>query len=334
MELWNSAPAHKPGAVVLAAGASERMGEHKPFLALNGRRMLECAVTALLGAGASDIVVVTGRNAKETSAYARSLGARAAENLNYLFTDMAESIRIGLEALEPQGPFFVLPCDMPLVQPKTLGLLHTAIKATGAEAAVPVCGGQPGHPPMFREDCAEGILSFSGEGGLAAYLEGLASQASVEVGDEACLMDADTPEAYQAMEAYAKAHCGFSREIALRFAESAGISDEERRRMALAEGKAANIALRLISESVPVDLSLLSSACLTSLLPGSAQAVRSEGYAAVADLVASIPAPKSVEGMAANLALRLATGQQDAGEQESVKAFLKFAVDRHRKGQL
>jgi molybdenum cofactor cytidylyltransferase len=56
-------PVVKVAAVVLAAGASTRLGRPKQLEVVNGERLLDRAVRACLGAELSPVVVVLGANA-------------------------------------------------------------------------------------------------------------------------------------------------------------------------------------------------------------------------------------------------------------------------------
>lgn len=201
-------------AIVLAAGRSSRMGDLKPLLEVEGRTLLEWAAGAFADAGVADVVVVTGYRGDEVAAVAEHAGAVAVANPD--FDDgMFSSVRAGVAALDPGVErFFLLPADMPLVRPETIGRLARAVRPQRAgdgtdpsladgpgaapEVLYPAVAGVTGHPPLIAASLRAEILSAAlgaPEGGLRALLMGhIAASAIVEVDDAGVLLDADTPE--------------------------------------------------------------------------------------------------------------------------------------------
>ena len=110
-------------AVVLAAGRSSRMSAFKPLAEAEGRTLLEWAIGGFFGAGVEHVVVVTGHRGAEVAPVAARAGAVAVANHD--FDDgMFSSVRAGVEALDPGvARFFLLPADVPLVRPETIGKL-------------------------------------------------------------------------------------------------------------------------------------------------------------------------------------------------------------------
>jgi len=191
-------------AIVLAAGRSSRMGEFKPLLDIDGRTLLEWAVAGFRGAGIDDVLVVTGHRGGEVDAAAERAGARAVANAQFDH-GMFSSVRAGVAALDAGvSRFFLLPADVPLVRPETIGrLARTARDAADApggppEVAYPVTSGATGHPPLVSAVLREEILAAGPDGpdgGLRRVLmEHIARSVVVEVGDPGVLLDADTPD--------------------------------------------------------------------------------------------------------------------------------------------
>ena len=184
-------------AVVLAAGSSSRMGAFKPLLEIEGRTLLERAVSVFTSAGVRDVVVVAGHRRDEVAAAAARAGARVITNPGY-DQGMFSSLRMGVLGLDPSVTrFFVLPADVPLVRPETIGrLLRQGRAARGAAAVVyPLSGGVEGHPPLLDGALRAEIRAADPPGGLRELLLGhAAASAVVEVDDPGVLLDADTPE--------------------------------------------------------------------------------------------------------------------------------------------
>ena len=200
-------------AIVLAAGRSSRMSAFKPLVEVQGRTLLEWAVGAFAGAGIGHVVVVTGHRGDEVAAVAVRAGARVVANPGF-DAGMFSSVRAGAQALDPGvSRFFLLPADVPLVRPETIGkLARTGQPAPGddespptAEVAAalldvvyPAVAGVTGHPPLIAASLREEIVAAGPDGpagGLRALLMGhIARSAVIEVGDPGVLLDADTQE--------------------------------------------------------------------------------------------------------------------------------------------
>jgi molybdenum cofactor cytidylyltransferase len=193
-----------PTAIVLAAGASSRMGALKPLLDLEGRSVLARAVGAFTGAGVEDVVVVTGHRGAEVAAAASALGARPVANPH--FEDgMFSSVQAGAAAVPEGRRFFLLPVDCPLVRPETVGRVARTAEATGAAGVVPVHDGRAGHPPLLGPELRSELLAARPTGGLRELLAARRERiVNLEVDDPGVLHDADTPGELEALRRAAR----------------------------------------------------------------------------------------------------------------------------------
>jgi molybdenum cofactor cytidylyltransferase len=185
-------------AIVLAAGRSSRMGAFKPLLEVEGRTLLERAVGVFSEAGIRDVVVVAGHRRDEVAAAADRVGAKVITNPKY-DEGMFSSLRMGVVGLDQDVTrFFVLPADVPLVRPETIGrLLRQGRVARGGAADVvyPLQDGVEGHPPLLGGALRAEIRAADPPQGLRELLLGhAAASAVVAVDDPGVLLDADTPE--------------------------------------------------------------------------------------------------------------------------------------------
>lgn len=185
----------KYGAVILAAGYSSRMGDFKPLMQLNGQSMLAHCVTLFRSVGVDTIVVVTGHRCEEVLPQAEELGALCIYNSEYA-KGMFGSICSSLPHFAGVDGFFILPVDIPLIRPATLDLLIS--RFNGESVVYPCFQGERGHPPLIPVRCISDILEHDGSGGLQTLLERLPGT-DVAVWDQGILMDADTPEDYNAL---------------------------------------------------------------------------------------------------------------------------------------
>ncbi|WP_245971564.1 nucleotidyltransferase family protein, partial [Calidithermus terrae] len=113
-----SGPSSKVVAVVLAAGASRRMGANKMLLRLGPQSLVRRVTRAVLEAGFDGVWVVAGRDSARVAAEVAGLGVRVVENPRYL-EGMGTSFRAAAEAFPPglEAALFALG-DQPFVRPE------------------------------------------------------------------------------------------------------------------------------------------------------------------------------------------------------------------------
>jgi molybdenum cofactor cytidylyltransferase len=103
-------------AVVLAAGASTRMGQHKLLLPLGGEPLLQRTVRQVAEAGFDDLLVVLGFGHEQTRTALEGLGCRITVNLDYE-TGMGSSFRTAVASLgDSEAALFAL-ADQPFLSP-------------------------------------------------------------------------------------------------------------------------------------------------------------------------------------------------------------------------
>lgn len=180
-------------ALILAAGASERMGSAKALLKLGGATLLERIVGTAGAAGTGDVVVTVGppHGPEICAALAAALPAvRWAWNAQPAL-GMLSSVQAGLPQLSPttRGAL-IWPVDIPFVEVETVRQL---LAADLAQPAVLVCKGRGGHPLWLPRELFAPALALPVELGLRA-LRGAYPPRRVEVEDEEILRDLDTPE--------------------------------------------------------------------------------------------------------------------------------------------
>jgi molybdenum cofactor cytidylyltransferase len=95
-------------AVILAAGASTRMGVPKQLLQFGGEAMLRRASSVALKAGCRPVVVVTGADAAASRKALRGLDVRETENQQWE-SGISSSVRVGIEALSATSEVMLVP---------------------------------------------------------------------------------------------------------------------------------------------------------------------------------------------------------------------------------
>ncbi len=133
--------------VVLAAGASRRVGLPKALATLAGRTFLDLACGLLLEAGCSEVVVVTAEPYGERIRAAIKGGVMCLQNPEPE-RGMSGSLVVALRApqIASYDAVAVALVDHPRVQSATLRALLERWRATRAGVVRPRCGGRGGHP--------------------------------------------------------------------------------------------------------------------------------------------------------------------------------------------
>jgi len=188
--------------LVLAAGASTRMGPetNKLLEEVAGAPLVCWPVDALLGAGASPVVVVTGHD----EAGIRSvLGGRDVHFVHHeaWLDGMARSIARGVRELADIAPecegVLISVGDLPgLRVAHVVPVVRAFASAPDDAICIPVCAGRRGHPVLFGSAHLGELMELEGERGARALFERHREVLiEVEVASEAVLADVDTPEA-------------------------------------------------------------------------------------------------------------------------------------------
>ncbi len=189
-------------AVVLAAGASSRMGRPKAGLPLGpaGDTVLSRLVRTLLAGGLPDVAVVAGAHvaAVREAMPPRERRARLVEHPGWQAGQLS-SLLAGLAAVDdPQlEAVMVALVDVPLVRAETVREVVAAWRRTRAPIVRPVHGWRHGHPVIFdRAVFADLRAADPAVGAKAVFARHRARILDVESDDPGAYQDFDTPEDY------------------------------------------------------------------------------------------------------------------------------------------
>jgi molybdenum cofactor cytidylyltransferase len=190
-------------AIVLAAGASSRMGQPKAALPLgaHGGTVVSCGVSSLLAAGVPRVVVVAGAH---VDAVRRGLGLRhpsvaIVEHHGWQGGQLS-SFLCGLDTIDQPTLEAVLVTlvDVPLVAPDTTRRLMRAWRESGAAIVRPARGDTHGHPVLFDRRVFAALRAADPGLGAKPVVHAFAHDlVNVPVTDEGAFLDLDTPEDYQ-----------------------------------------------------------------------------------------------------------------------------------------
>lgn len=188
-------------AVILAAGASRRMGEsvNKLLLDIDGEPMVRRTARRALEAGLSPVVVVLGHEAERVRAALDGLGCSFAENPDFT-GPTSGSLHAGLRALPSTvDAAVVLLGDMVRVTTAMLRALLEAADGTSAPLVVSRYGEEsvPAPPLLFRRALWPELLAWHGEGCGKAVVMAHRDEAATLDWPAAALRDIDTPADYE-----------------------------------------------------------------------------------------------------------------------------------------
>lgn len=182
------------GSIVLAAGASRRLGEPKQFLKHRGESLVRRATRAACEMGWSPVVVVAGEEQSRIVAELDTLDIHVLYHPEWE-RGIGSSLRAGLDHLLDLVPALeavaVLVCDQPFVTAETLRALEGARVETGKPAAACVYGGTIGVPALFDQTLFARLRSIPDEQGAKSILAAIPDEiARVEFPEG--LIDIDT----------------------------------------------------------------------------------------------------------------------------------------------
>jgi len=186
--------------ILLAAGASTRMGRPKALLDFEGRTALELALDSMAGYGMP--VVVLGPNYEEIEEKT-GLGQRSVRGVLNLDSSsgQTDSLKRALAVLPPQASaFFFMPVDFPLVSSADVARLVQAYRESKdpkKSIFVPSHDRKRGHPVLCRRELAAEFLALPPGGSARDVLRRDESRlVHVDFPEAYVLMDMDTPEDY------------------------------------------------------------------------------------------------------------------------------------------
>lgn len=192
-------------AVVLAAGASSRMGCPKALLRAGDRSFVARVLNALQAGGAASAVVVVRPGTPDLIAeVAAARFGRAVENPRPEDGQLS-SLLVGLDAVEAAdtGGIMVTLVDVPLITAGTVRTLFERAQHSTAPILRAVHRGRHGHPVIFKRAVFAALRQADRAIGAKAVMATYAVE-DVEVDDPGVAEDVDTPRDYERLREMTK----------------------------------------------------------------------------------------------------------------------------------
>ena len=161
-------------AIVLAAGASRRLGQLKQLVDFEGETLLERALRLARESGAKPVVAVLGSEFAAICASVSFEGAIPVLNLQWEH-GMSSSIHAGLNEAEVRAPgalgALVMACDQPRLSTTHLRTLLAAFEAQATPSIIASeYAGMHGIPAVFPRIAFRSLRSLHGDKGARSLL--------------------------------------------------------------------------------------------------------------------------------------------------------------------
>ena len=194
----------KVAGIILAAGASRRMGSVNKLLAsIAGKPLVRHAVESFVATSSSPIIVVVGYESDKVAAALEGLPVQLVFNPEHA-TGQGSSVGVGVEARDNNVTDAMIGLgDMPLLPPTLLdSLIHTHIGHEGHECniTIPVFEGQRGNPVLWGKTFFPELIALAGDrGGRQLLNDHKAAQHLITCDHSSVLRDVDTVDALAAI---------------------------------------------------------------------------------------------------------------------------------------
>ena len=184
------------GAIILAAGESQRMGQLKPLIKIGDKNFLQHIIGQLRVAGIEQICVVLGYQAEKIQAEADQQDVEFIYNSDYRLGQFS-SLQAGIKGTVRRRCQAVVVClgDQPHIRSKWVEQLVEAHEKSSALIVVPKYRGRRGHPVLYAQSLFAEILSIPpSQSAQELRMRHTANSVELEIEDAEILLDADTPD--------------------------------------------------------------------------------------------------------------------------------------------
>jgi len=158
-------------AIIVAAGASTRLGQPKQLVKINGESLLQRAIRCVQQAGASPVFVVLGSD-RELIRNAIDFGAVSIVVSENWEEGMASSIRAGVQAAAGSEGLLLMTCDQPRVTAEHVRAMIETFEGRPEPVLVAsTYAGVRGTPVIFPREAEGTLLALRGDTGARSLLQ-------------------------------------------------------------------------------------------------------------------------------------------------------------------
>lgn len=156
------------GIIILAAGASSRLGRPKQLLQINGESLLRTIVATATQTKADPILVILGANKEAIFEDLDNKNCQLIPNKDWN-EGIASSIRTGVQALSEQKPdidgTLLVVCDQPAITAALLDELILTHEQTGLPIIASAYDNSLGTPAFFDKVIFDELMDLKGDTG-------------------------------------------------------------------------------------------------------------------------------------------------------------------------
>ena len=184
--------------IILAAGASTRLGFPKQTLLYRGKTLIEIAIEAGLKANFGPVVVVLGANAEAIEPGIKHFNITIIQNDSWA-AGMASSISAAITSIEKNEAIdsaVIMLCDQPFVSRSLIGSMILKQQQTGSKIVACTYKDTVGVPVLFHRSLFAELLLLQGQEGAKKILQAHASEV-VAIPFEKGGIDIDTLADYE-----------------------------------------------------------------------------------------------------------------------------------------
>jgi molybdenum cofactor cytidylyltransferase len=200
-------PSGSIAGLILAGGASRRMGTPKALLRFQDETFLDRMIR-LFAQVCDPVVVVLGHNAPQIRGGVQRPGHAVFAVNPDPERGMLSSLQCGLQAMPASVEAVMFtPVDHPHLQPSSLEALASKFQAAHAPVAVPVYAGQHGHPVCISRALVDELLALPAAALASDVIHRYVPETCYfDVDDPAVVTDIDDPAAYAGLMAAQESH--------------------------------------------------------------------------------------------------------------------------------
>jgi molybdenum cofactor cytidylyltransferase len=179
--------------LLLAAGASRRLGTPKQLLPFKNTTLIHYLANVAVTSKAHDVIVVVGSSANEVREQLKEFHLSIAENKHWS-EGLSTSIKCGLDKvpLSADGVLLML-CDQPEVTASLLDSLITTFAITGSPVVACEYGETVGVPALFSMDLVSELTRLTGDHGAKGVIHAHSAE-TARVPFPGGVIDIDVPD--------------------------------------------------------------------------------------------------------------------------------------------
>lgn len=187
------------GIIILAAGASVRLGRPKQLLEFEGETLLERIIENAL-ASELKTVIVLGANVGKVKKSVENLSVEIVVNEDWqsgMSSSLVEGLRKMIEIKNNLQAVIILLCDQPLINENTILKLIETQKSTNQMIVASRYAETIGVPALFRRDVFDELLNLTKKIGAKSIIEKYAETDLATISVPEAEFDIDTEEDFE-----------------------------------------------------------------------------------------------------------------------------------------